>query len=75
MLDMKRLASLIVAVSMAFHATGSAFASANRLTLVDYDTGSMTDVTFAWDDADRKIEMVDGTGTTEWPMSTATSPR
>ena len=39
---------------------------ANRLIEVDYDTGSMTNVTFDYDAADRMIEMVDGTGTTTW---------
>ena len=39
---------------------------ANRLIEVDYDTGSMTNVTLDYDAADRMIEMVDGTGTTTW---------
>lgn len=60
---MKRHASLITALAMALQATGSAFAAANRLTLVNYG-GSMTNVSFDYDDADRKTEMIDGTGTT-----------
>jgi RHS repeat-associated protein len=39
---------------------------ANRLEEVDYDTGSMTNVIFGYDLADRMTEMVDGTGTTIW---------
>jgi RHS repeat-associated protein len=40
--------------------------NANRLTVVDYATLAMTNVTFDYDDADRLIEMIDATGTTEW---------
>jgi RHS repeat-associated protein len=59
---MKRFASFFTAIAVAFQATGAAFAAST----LDYDTGSMTNVTFDYDDADRMIEMVDGTGTTTW---------
>jgi RHS repeat-associated protein len=39
---------------------------ANRLTEIDYATGSMTNVTFDYDAVDRVTEMVDATGTTTW---------
>lgn len=61
---MKRFACLFTAVTMALQATGAAFAASNPE--AHYDTGSMTNVTFDYDAADRMIEMVDGTGTTTW---------
>jgi len=41
----------------------------NRQIVIDYPTD--TDVTFDYDDANRRIEMLDGTGTTEWTYDLA----
>jgi RHS repeat-associated protein len=54
------MACLLTTIAIAFNAMAMpAFASTAH-------TGSMTNVTFDYDDADRMIEMVDGTGTTTW---------
>jgi RHS repeat-associated protein len=58
---MRRIVCLLTTFALALQATGLALSSPGTK-----GTGSMTNVTFTYDDADRQKTMVDGTGTTEW---------
>ena len=51
------------------HIIGYAYDDAGRLTGIDYPTG--TDTAFAYDPADRLVEMIDASGTTEWEYNDA----
>ena len=51
------------------HIIGYAYDDAGRLTGIDYPTG--TDTAFAYDAADRLVEMIDASGTTEWEYNDA----
>ncbi|HRI43302.1 MAG TPA: RHS repeat-associated core domain-containing protein [Fimbriimonadaceae bacterium] len=51
------------------HIIGYAYDDAGRLNGIDYPSG--TDTSFAYDAADRLVEMIDASGTTEWEYNDA----